>query len=341
MGDKSSLLKAVQEEVEKASTVATERAHKQATELTQAMMQEVEKKIDEFAKRLTEEASKRPIAAIKINDLPEVEFSGFKPKFLDEMIINAKLGLNSMLVGPAGSGKTTACELLGKALGLEFNHVNLTAGASETWLFGRQTLSGFVEGSFSKTYRNGGVFLADEMDAADANLMLSINTAIASDTMYNPILGEKITRHKDFVFVGAANTYGKGGSYTYTGRNRLDAATLDRFITIVVDYDKDLEKSLVSNDKLLKFWWDMRAELNKLGSQEVLSTRSLVATDKRVAAGIDVKKTLDQLTAAWSEDAKLKSSALRRAIFDGEKAPATGATKKKSTKVDLDDNQWF
>lgn len=335
----STLLKTVQEETEKAAIAASDRAHRHTTEIGQALLQTIEDKLKEMTTQIDKELARRPVAAIKINDLPEVEVGGYKPEFLDDMIINAKLGLNTMLVGPAGAGKTTASELLAKALNLPFAHVNLTAGASETWLFGRQTLNGFVEGSFSKTYREGGVFLADEMDAADSNLMLSINTAIAGQSMYNPILGEQIKRHKDFVFVAAANTFGKGGSYQYTGRNRLDAATLDRFVVMEIDYDKNLERSLIGNEKLLNFWHDMREELKKLGSSEVLSTRSLISTDKRVQAGIDVNKCLDQLTAAWSEDAKIKSKAVRDTVFGGKKK---ALVKKDSTpKVDLDDNKWF
>lgn len=220
---------------------------------------------------------------------------------LGRMIVNAKLGLNSLLVGPAGSGKTIAAEQLAEALGRGFGHVCLTAGASETWLFGRQTANGFIEGSFSEKYRNGGVFLGDELDAADANLMLAINTALANGHLYNPIIGENINRHPDFVFVGAANTLGRGGSSVYTGRSRLDAATLNRFVTLAVDYCPEIEAQVCPDDTLRGVLQNARKKLAELKSNEIISTRTLDQAFKQMKAGIDVDDIVASITMGWPD----------------------------------------
>lgn len=178
-----------------------------------------------------------PVRKIQVNSMPLREISSEPVKHIDELVLYSKLGMNILLVGPAGCGKSTSAKQLSEILGLQFGATCLTAGASETWLFGRQTPNGFVEGAFSKLYREGGVFLADEIDAADPNLLLSINTALANGILFNPISGKSFERHKDFIFLGAANTFGLGADDKYTGRMRLDAATLDRFIIIDVDYD--------------------------------------------------------------------------------------------------------
>ena len=65
-----------------------------------------------------------------------------------------------------------------------------------------------------------------------------------------------IDMHPDFKVVCAGNTFGSGSTLQYTGRNKLDAATLDRFMIIEWDYDKELEKNLIKDKNLLEFLLD-------------------------------------------------------------------------------------
>lgn len=243
----------------------------------------------------------RPVMLIQIDNADMVEIQQRPSASLPRLIVNAKIGLYSMLIGPAGCGKTTAAAQLAEALGLQFGSVCLTAGASETWLFGRQTPAGFVEGPFSKIYREGGVFLADEMDAADANLMLSINTALSHSTMLNPMNGEMIQKHKDFVFVGAANTNGKGSTHIYTGRSRLDAATMDRMVVISVDYDSNLEAELCPELPLANLLTQLRSELRSGNLDEFISSRAFSFCYRQFKAGISRQEILDSLIATWGD----------------------------------------
>jgi MoxR-like ATPase len=206
-----------------------------------------------------------------------------------------------MLVGPAGCGKTTMASQLAEALELQFASVCLTSGASETWLFGRQTPNGFVEGPFAKLYREGGVFLADEMDAADANLLLSLNTALSHSQIINPMSGETLVKHKDFIFVGAANTNGKGATQVYTGRTRLDAATLDRFVIFNVDYDQELEKELCPDETLYNILNEVRRELKNEGQDEFVSTRAFKNLYRLNQSGLDLDELFAILTANWGD----------------------------------------
>lgn len=242
------------------------------------------------------------ILSVQVGAEPLVTLKTEAVSFLPRMVTNAKLGLNTLLVGPAGSGKTFGSSQLAEALGRKFGSLCLTAGASETWLFGRQTPNGFIEGMFSKLYREGGVFLADELDAADPNLLLSINTALANGYLYNPISGEEIKKHDDFVFIGACNTFGKGGNHVYTGRNRLDAATLDRFVTIAVDYNEAVEETLCPDNEIRVTLQTARRNLKTMQSDEIISTRAIHAAYKQNQAGIELQHVFTSLTLSWSPE---------------------------------------
>lgn len=271
----------------------------------EAKKKEIHDELDSYYQKSIKLWSSKPVMSISLDDLKTTKkLSKRASAVLPRLLINARLGLYSMLVGPAGCGKTTAAHQVAEALGLQFGSVCLTAGASETWLFGRQTPTGFIEGSFAKIYREGGVFLADEMDAADANLLLSINTALSHDKIINPMSGETLKKNPDFIFIGAANTNGKGASHIYTGRSRLDAATLDRMVIVLVDYDTELEKELCDNDELYTALNFIRADLKKLGYDEFISTRAFLATSAQLAAGVTKEEVLKSLTANWGDASK-------------------------------------
>src|SRR5262245_10368722 len=135
-----------------------------------------------------------------------------------------------LLVGPAGSGKTHLAEQVAKALGLPFAFIACSAGMSEGQLLGRLVPTGeagkfeYLISEFVRCYENGGVFLFDEIDAADSNTLLVLNSALANGRMALPNRPEKpfADRHPDFVCFAAANTFGTGADRMYVGRNQLD-----------------------------------------------------------------------------------------------------------------------
>lgn len=283
----------------------------------------------EIDKRLKELDEKKDIKQIQINDIEAKKITGTVAPELETTLKVLKAGMNAMLVGPAGCGKTTIGRQIAESLDLEFGSVCLTAGASETWLFGRQTPTGFIEGMFSKLYKNGGVFLADEMDAADANLLLAINTALANGVMYNPINGEQFSRHENFFFIGACNTFGKGADHVYTGRNQLDAATLDRFVIIQVDYNEKLETKLLKDLELRKFLKTMRKEIQTKGYNEIVSTRAFDYAGKLTNAGFEKQIIVKMLTESWNKDLK---EVVKK--YDFSKKEETSEAKGLATKID-------
>jgi cobaltochelatase CobS len=144
---------------------------------------------------------------------------------------------NVLLVGPAGTGKTHLAQQVAQALGLDFAFISCSAGMSEGQLMGRLVPTGeggkfeYLRSEFVRCYEEGGVFLFDEMDAADSNTMIVINSALANGHMAVPNRPESpvARKHPDFVCIAAANTFGTGADRQYVGRNQMDEATLDRF----------------------------------------------------------------------------------------------------------------
>ncbi len=278
---------------------ATERAFSYAEKLRNQYLKEFQAKAEELRAQI-QTIGKPKIMAVQI-DGERRKLSKPAHPVLADLIMNAKLGVNSLMVGPAGCGKSTAAEQLAEALGLEFGNVCLTAGASETWLFGRQTPGGFVEAPFSRMFREGGVFLADEFDAADANLLLSVNTAIENGHLFNPISGQTFKKSDKFVFVAAANTCGRGADHVYNGRNRLDGATLRRFDKIPVGYVPEIEEQLCPDEKLRKLLQDARAKVQELKASEIISSGCMARAHAQMQAGQTLERTLQKLTMGWPE----------------------------------------
>ena len=244
-------------------------------------------------------ATNSKVMHIRIGDTHPKKLTNEAHELLPKLIATCKLGFNPLLVGPKGCGKTTLAAQLAEALGLRFGHIGLTAGASETWLFGRQTSQGFQEAQFSNFYENGGVFLLDEIDAADANLMLALNTSLANGKFYNPILSKEIERHNDFICIAAANTFGLGGNAEYTGRNRLDGATLDRFPIFTLDYNEKLEKQLCDNEALFKKLVKARKELQEKNSIYTISTRQIERISRLIKAGFSEIDAINTMAASF------------------------------------------
>lgn len=192
-----------------------------------------------------------PEDAKKANNIKEYDVKKFKADqrvsgkhvALPYLIALHDANVPAALYGPKGTGKSTLAKHLAEIKGKDFGIIPMTGGATPSWLTGAYTLDGYKTRPFVELYENGGVFLFDEMDAADPNMLLIVNNAISSDEFFNPVTGQKIIKHKDFYPVAAMNTIGLGANRAYTGRERLDAATIDRFSAgrIKLELDEDLE----------------------------------------------------------------------------------------------------
>jgi len=144
----------------------------------------------------------------------------------------------ALLVGGAGTGKTTIAEQIAQYLGFDvdkqFYSISLSSGVSEAHLTGRMNMKGeFIDTEFLNIVENGGVILLDEFDNADPDVLVGLNSLLANDVMSTPLRrGNEIARRaKNCYIIATANTWGNGssGSAGYV-RKQLDTATLDRFV---------------------------------------------------------------------------------------------------------------
>lgn len=174
------------------------------------------------------------------------------------------------LTGPAGSGKNVLCKQIADALGLKFYFTN--AVTQEYKLTGFTDAMGNYQGTqFYKAFKNGGVFMLDEMDASIPEVLVILNAAIANRYFDFPAPIGYVEAHPDFRVIAAGNTVGSGANYEYVGRNQLDVASLDRFALVKIDYSDAIEKNVcLGNLELLNFCRDFRNAAQKAGQSGVI-----------------------------------------------------------------------
>jgi MoxR-like ATPase len=215
------------------------------------------------------------------------------------------VGVNPLVFGPAGSGKTTLAEQVSEALGLTFYFSGAVLKKHE--LFGYTDANGrLVRTAFREAFEHGGLFLFDEVDASSASVLVTLNAALANRKCDFP--DGLVKAHKDFRIIAAANTNGNGATREYCGRNQLDGASLDRFVPFTCDYDNALTERIVSGFDLsaehlsLALEWckrvvDYRKALTETAVRGILSPRAAIYGAQLIAAGFSFDELEESLIA--------------------------------------------
>ena len=200
-----------------------------------------------------------------------------------------------------------------EALGLRFGFISCSAGMSDSQLLGRMVPTGkqgqfeFQTTQFLRCYEEGGVFLFDEIDAADANVLLVVNSALANGHLSVPCRTDKpvAEKHPDFVCIAAANTWGRGADRMYCGRTELDESTLDRFRMgcVPMDYDPQLEAQLCPDDDLRTRLQTYRQRVQGNRLERIVSTRFIAqAYAKKHQHGWSDARIDRKLFQGWRDD---------------------------------------
>ena len=268
----------------------------------QEEMQEEQRKLDADRKRKEEmELLKTQYIQLGNNVLPMAY------RRLKEL---ATIRENIMLTGSSGSGKTFVCSILARDLGLQFGSVSCSEGMTESQLSGLLVpYNGgmkFLDSEFVKRYEQGGIFLFDEMDSADANTLNFINTALANDQFHLPLreANTKVEKHPDFICIAATNTLGDGASKLYSGRTQLDAATLDRFRAGIIEweYNNAVERKL-ADEEVYQWCLTLRKFIKDNDLPYIVSTRVMLRfTQQKLKLGYDRDQWETTYFTNWHKD---------------------------------------
>lgn len=213
---------------------------------------------------------------------------------------------NIMMVGEAGSGKTHLASSIAKACGLKFYPMSVGLQTTKSDLLGFINAHGqYVTSPLREAFEKGGVLLLDEFDAAHAGVVTIINSLLANGHCSFP--DGIIEKNDKFICMVACNTYGHGANIDYVGRNRLDGATLDRFITVHVGYDEILEEQLTCNPQWMAIIKQMRQNIEKQGLKMIISPRASMNGADLLDAGFKIEDVVDMVIMKGADnDTKLK-----------------------------------
>lgn len=281
----------------------------------------VSRHIDAVSKRLTEEVqllekklAERPAGARLEVTIREATHTveGLTHYQLPQVVTWVGANVPLWLWGKAGGGKTHLFYQVAQALGLKPYVVSIDPTTTINKLLGYRNLATgeFVEGLVYQPYKHGGLFAPDELDTGDPGVIAGMNALLANGHFLFPN-GELVERHKDFRVLVGANTKGTGAVAGYTARNRLDAATLDRFAVIEFGYDEGLEMALCvggpsptgrwkaiapASEEACRKYVEWVQKVRKAAGESVLvSPRASYLGVKALRAGIQSAEVVDAL----------------------------------------------
>lgn len=228
--------------------------------------------------------------------------AGRQHKLFPDLLNLIALGFPVWIPGPAGSGKTTAVNNAAKALdamlymppeGPVENKYGFIGYNDAAGNFNATTLYHACKYAAENPEKRV-IFFIDECDAGYANALMVLNAVMENGycTFAN---GERITFGRNLQFIAGANTYGNGATSQYVGRNKLDDATLDRFIMLAWDYDTELETGISGNPEWSGMVQRIRDALPGLSIKHVISPRASIRGAAMLAAGWDRGRVLDMV----------------------------------------------
>lgn len=240
--------------------------------------------------------SKELQITLKSMNIDEVDIGLIRRQhYLFEKILKlVARNFNIYLYSMPGAGKTYLAQEVAKSLKLEFY---FSGAILEPYkLLGFKNAKGdYIETDFFKCFKNGGLFLFDEMDASNPEALITINSALANGFLDFPC--GRILAHEKFRLIAAGNTNGIDIGSSYTARQQLDIATLDRFIFIEMKYDEKLEEKIARGYVNGKELFDKFITIRRIVFDEkmplICSTRSLILSLKLVASGHHWKEAFE------------------------------------------------
>ena len=236
--------------------------------------------------------------------------SGFyvQEKTWNYLVRNILKKKNTLLLGPTGTGKTDIIIRIAKALNIELNIYDMGAMIDPlTDLLGTHRIkdgnSVFDYAKFVSDVQKPGIILLDELSRAPLmtnNILFpcldhrrTLNIEIAGSTDVRAV---KV--HPDCVFIATANI-----GQEYSGTNDIDAALMNRFNALQVEYlPQDIEERILNvrtgieldkAKKILNVANAIRDSYLKQNISKPISTRETLECAELVVDGFTIKDSIN------------------------------------------------
>ena len=227
--------------------------------------------------------------------------TGLTHEIFPKVLRAVACGEHVWMTGSAGVGKSKIARQVAESLGVAFSAEPFNSQSSKADIKGYKAISDnlYQSTGFRDRYEHGGVFLMDEIDASNPNILTVLNDALSNDSMSFP--DGMVKRHPQFVAIAAANTWGNGATAEYVGRAPIDGATIDRFTMMHVKIDERLETELVRGTGLdmehgstwLNIVRTARRNVDTYGLKVIVSPRASVGGAKLLAGGFTWQDAID------------------------------------------------
>ena len=244
-------------------------------------------------------------------DAPTIKEHGFyvEPNNWYLLLRNIQNQVNTMMIGPTGTGKTELILLACKKLGIKCHVYDMgsmydpVAGLLGVHRLSKGGVSTFDYAKFTQDIQEPGVVLLDELSRApvtslnilfpclDSRRCLPVEIAGGDDV-------RNVNIHPDCTFIATANVGAE-----YTGTMSMDRALVGRFFPVELDYMPNAEerKVLVKrcgiSDSVAKMIVDVATNVRSMyRKQELsasLSTRETLMVGELIADGWNTLKAME------------------------------------------------
>ena len=218
-------------------------------------------------------------------------------------------------------------EQIAHALGLEYSPESFCSQSSKSEIKGYKDGHGLYQSvEFRTRFEHGGVYLLDEIDAANPNILLTLNSALSNGWMMFP--DGKVKRHEKFVAIASANTYGNGATAEYVGRQVIDGSTLNRFVKMDMQIDEIMEAGIVGDLSVDatagRSWLEVvrraRANVAHHGLKVIVSPRDSYHGARLLNSGFTFNECVPMTFASGLKPEQLSK------VMEGVTVPSGGAT---------------
>jgi nitric oxide reductase NorQ protein len=211
-------------------------------------------------------------------------------------------GLFVLVIGPKGTGKTTLVREFAQRKSAKLVSINFSLRTRESHLVGTKTLEngsvGFDEGLLVKSMREGNMLYLDEINSAEADVLLRLDEALDDrrQIVLKESTGEVVKAKEGWFVIATINPL------THVGTKELPPQLLSRFpVRIRLEYPpEDIELKIVkqyssgSNDEQLKQVIKLANTLRQAAAVEELyyspSLRETIAFAKLLDTGVTPKE---------------------------------------------------